>query len=291
MNLTHLLVERGIDPTEVIVLRHRAHEPELNKVLPWLAEERPSLFNAYQQTQGPKLEKAMTGTKYVASFLGQEPGKALFVGIYEIGETHPLTFEEFWKVPQYIELKAFGMTGWATNKGEAPCLWFDLRLTDHYADWKGRLVVKWPPPERAWWRRAHKNEFTVLAIHAENVLAERRPDWREIILTWEELKVLPASWRSALAEWRGIYFIYDQSDGKGYVGSAYGESNILGRWEGYGKTGHGGNRLLRQRNPRNFKFSILERLAPDLEGRDVIERESNWKARLHTRAPEGLNDN
>jgi hypothetical protein len=129
------LTEAGIDPSTVIVLRHRAHEPELNKVLPWLAEERPVLFNAYQQTQGPKLERAMTGASFVASLLGHEPGKALFVGIYAIGATRRLTFEQFWKVPAYTELKKFGMTGWATNQGQAPCLWFDLQLTEHYADY------------------------------------------------------------------------------------------------------------------------------------------------------------
>jgi len=291
MNFNHLLADRNIDPTTVIVLRHRAHEPELNKVLPWLAEERPTLFNAYQQTQGPKLEKAMTSASYVASFLGHEPGKALLVGIYSIGETRTLTFEQFWSVPEYIELKAFGMTGWATNQGKNPCLWFDLQLTEDYADWKGRLVIRWPPPERSWWRRAHKNDFTVLSIHEENTLAARKPDWRDIVLTWEELKVLPRSWRSALAEWRGIYFIHDQSDGKGYVGSAYGGANILGRWEGYAKTGHGNNRLLRKRDPRDFKFSILERVSPDMEADLVIRRESGWKERLHTRDPFGLNDN
>jgi hypothetical protein len=67
------------------VLRHRPHEHKLNKVLPWLAAERPELFNAYQQTQSKQLERAMkkmTGTGYVASFIGREPGKALFIGLY-----------------------------------------------------------------------------------------------------------------------------------------------------------------------------------------------------------------
>ena len=34
------------------------------------------------------------------------------------------------------------------------------------------------------------------------------------------------------AQWRGIYYIFDTSDAKGYVGSAYGEYNPLGRWLG-----------------------------------------------------------
>jgi hypothetical protein len=35
--------------------------------------------HAYQQTQGEKLEKAMTDAGYVASFIRREPGKALFI--------------------------------------------------------------------------------------------------------------------------------------------------------------------------------------------------------------------
>jgi len=59
MNLNDLLRGKGIDPRHVLVLRHRPNEPELNKVLPWLAAEEPGVFNAYQQTQGERVERAM----------------------------------------------------------------------------------------------------------------------------------------------------------------------------------------------------------------------------------------
>jgi len=73
MNLNDLLLGKGIDAQKVLVLRHRPSEPELNKVLPWLAAEKPNVFNAYQQTQGEKLEKTMKGARYVAAFIGHEP--------------------------------------------------------------------------------------------------------------------------------------------------------------------------------------------------------------------------
>ena len=76
MNLNDLLRGKGIDPEHVLVLRHRPTEPELNEVLPWLAAEKPEVFNAYQQTQGEKLEKAMLRASYVASFIGREAGRA-----------------------------------------------------------------------------------------------------------------------------------------------------------------------------------------------------------------------
>jgi hypothetical protein len=61
MKFGDLLTTGGIDPQQVIVMRHRPSEPELNKILPWLAADRPDVFNAYQQTQGEKVEKAMLG--------------------------------------------------------------------------------------------------------------------------------------------------------------------------------------------------------------------------------------
>lgn len=131
----------------------------------------------------------------------------------------------------------------------------------------------------------------VLAIHETSVLEASLPDWDQIELTWEELRVLPARWKAALSQWRGIYYIFDTALGKGYVGSAYGESNILGRWTTYAASGHGGNRHLKRCDPRDFRFTLLQRVSPDMEPQDIIRLENSWKQRLHTRAPFGLNDN
>jgi hypothetical protein len=116
------------------------------------------------------------------------------------------------------------------------------------------------------------------------------PPAEELTLAWEELKNLPSSWKSALAQWRGVYFILDRSDGKSYVGSAYGRDNIYSRWSNYAARGHGGNKQLRGRKPENFLFSILERVSPDMVPEEVIQKENHWKKRLHTREF-GLNDN
>jgi hypothetical protein len=294
MNFNDLLTRENIDPGRVLVLRHRPHEPGLNQVLPWLAAEKPDVFNAYQQTQGEKLEKTMAkmaGAGYVASFIGQQPGKALFVGLYSIDGTRGLTFEEFWQVPAYIEMRKHGMKGWTKEDRRSKVLWFELALTEFYAHWKGRLVVGWPPPERSWWRRAHRNDFPVLTILEDSELDAAMPEWNQIELTWDELSALPSRWRGVLSQWRAIYYIFDTADRRGYVGSAYGNENLLGRWQNYAADGHGGNRLLRGRDPKNFRFSILQRVSPDMEAADVVRLEASWKNRLHTRKPMGLNDN
>lgn len=296
MTLNDLLTAVSIPPEQVLVLRHRPKEPQLNKVLPWLAAEKPEVFNAYQQTQSEKLERVMSkmvGKGYIASFIGRKAGKALFIGLYQITAAHPLTFEQFWAVPAYQEMKTFGMKGWAADEAtfRQSVLWFDLTPLPQYADWKGKLIVGWPPPERSWWRRAHRNTMPLLAVREDSALDAAMPSRDELTLTWEELSVLPERWKNVIGQWRGVYYIYDTSDGKGYVGSAAGAENLLGRWLGYAVSGHGGNALLRGRDPKAFRFTILQRVSPDMDVADVSRLESTWKVRLHTRHPNGLNDN
>jgi hypothetical protein len=293
VNLTDLLHDQNIPPEQVLVLRHGPLEPELRKVLPWLAAEKPNVFNAYQQTQTVQVERAMTDAGYVVAFIGHEPGKALFVGLYSVKSFKPITPQKYWKIPANVELKEFGVKGFTKESSRSAILWFDLVLTDFYAHWKGKVVVGWPPLDKTWHRWAHKpkNTMPILAVHEDSLLDAAMPEWNSLDLTWDELCVLPQRWRAALAQWRGIYYIFDTSDGKGYVGSAYGEENLLGRWLNYAASGHGGNRLLRQRDSRNFRFTILERVSPDMDAADTIRLEATWKERLHTKQPFGLNDN
>ena len=179
------------------------------------------------------------------------------------------------------------MKGSTDNRKEV--IWFDLELLDIYRDWIGRLEIEWPGKERSWWRWANRNQFQIYAIHDHSRFNAEMPPWTELVLSWHELSVLPASWKAKLREWRGIYFIHDQSDGKGYVGSAYSSENILGRWQNYADRGHGGNKLLKKRQPEHFEFSILQRVSPDMEATEVINLESSWKKRLHS-IDHGLNE-
>jgi len=58
--------------------------------------------------------------------------------------------------------KKYDLKGFTNEEGPSSCLWFDLELTEFYAKWKGKLIVGFPPPERAFWQRAHKNNFSCL---------------------------------------------------------------------------------------------------------------------------------
>jgi hypothetical protein len=96
---------------------------------------------------------------------------------------------------------------------------------------------------------------------------------------------------------KGIYLISDAKTGTLYVGSAYNEKGIWGRWETYVKTnGHGNNKILRaliDDDPNygdNFRFSILMLLPQTITPDEAIEKERLFKRKLGTKTF-GLNLN
>lgn len=292
MLFNDLLSEEHIDPSGVLVLRHTPEERELRKTLPFLADAKPDIFNAYQQTQTRAVEAKMRRAQHVASFIGREKREleAVFVGLYKVGNHRPLTYEEFWKIPAYQEMKQrYGLRGFV--EGNRPSvLWFDLTITDFYKRWQGKLVIKWPRPAILFARFADRHKFPIHAILEDSALHEAMPEWNQCVFSSAKLSILPISWHNELRKWRGIYYISDQSDGKGYVGKAAGEDNIDGRWKRHLEVG-GDSVHLSERKLENFCFSILQRVSPDMIPDDVTKLEATWKDRLHTRWPEGLNDN
>ena len=291
MNLSYLLAEAGLDPATTLVMRHTPQEKQLARVLPWLAAEQPDLFNAYQQIQPPKAGRAMEKATFLVSGLGLPGARLLFAGVYRIGASRLVSRDEYWQMPGSQELRELGHDGFAEGSNYESMSSFDLELTNYLADWKGKLILGWPMPHILWYRMLDKAIMPVRSLLEESQFARALPDWTDLDLSWTELKVLPGNLRAALAQWRGIYFIFDRSIAKGYVGSASGQSNLLGRWENYGASGHGGNRLLQERDPENFRFTILQRVSPDMIQADIVAIENSWKERLHTRTPFGLNDN
>jgi hypothetical protein len=286
MELNDLLRREEIDPSTVLVFRHSPKEDALFKVMPWFITEKPHVFNAFQQTQSARVEKQLSRAEYVAAFFGHESDKAAFVGLYKRKGESLLTVEQLRKKPEHRELLKYGFDDSGPDR-----LWFDLILTDIYAQWKGRLIIQWPRPSLVWSRWADKNQLLVDAILGESVFSGALPHWREMVFSWSDLHVIPQRWIDVLSRWRGVYYIWDSRDRRGYVGSATGEQGLYQRWIDYAKSGHGGNKLLKLRKPKTFQFSILEWAAPDMEDGEILDREGMWKARLHTKSPDGLNDN
>lgn len=291
MNLNDILTKAGVDPATCLVLRHTPQEASLRRRFDWIASERPDLFNEYQAVQFPRVESAVSKAEWVAAFIGRPQKRAIFVGLYRKTDSSMIFKKQFWGEPKNQELRdTFGMKGWDKSDPRTKVLHFSLEEQQSLQPWKGRLVVDWPGSELSWFRWADRNDFAVHCIHETSELCERRPPPEDLLLTWSELRALPRSWKEAISEWRGIYLIYDTVDRMMYVGSAYGKENLYQRWTSYAKTGHGGNKHLKSRDPENFVFSILQLVPMDMAPQEVIQIENRWMNRLHTAHPNGLND-
>ena len=124
------------------------------------------------------------------------------------------------------------------------------------------------------------------------------PGFSNVLLPKHLLEIIVAqqieSWKSALASVAGVYLITDTKTGRHYVGSAYGEGGIWGRWVAYSGSGHGNNRILSEilqkegiNYSRHFQFSILETADTNASKNDVLVRESLWKNKLCSRECHG----
>ena len=289
MEFNDLLRKADIDPASVLIMRHRPSDPLLRKALRRLALEDEKSFIDYQSSHGPRTEAALKRVNFIASFVADGGNRALFVGLFGITGSEIVEGNRWLSNPT---LRGLVDVEVREQRARAEVIWFHQeRVLSFYPEWTGCLCIAWPPPERAWFRRAERNILPIIAIHEEQALVPRLADWDQLVFRWHQLNDLPRRHSDLLESWRGIYLIKDLQDGLCYVGSAYGQDNLLGRWLSYGRSGHGGNTLLRGRRAETFQFSILERLAETADPRQVIARENSWKMRLGTRTPYGLNAN
>lgn len=167
----------------------------------------------------------------------------------------------------------------------------------------GRAIVRFDKGFRASYLKGPKwaDHMEVVAIKEQRMTVGEFPGFNAVLLPLVTLRTVVgqeiASWKAALGNVAGVYVITDNSDGRHYVGSAYGGAGLWSRWAAYAKTGHGGNAELRallaekgSGHAENFQVSILE--VCDLNSSDefILGREGHWKAVLRTREF-GLNGN
>jgi hypothetical protein len=108
-----------------------------------------------------------------------------------------------------------------------------------------------------------------------------------------------SDWKGALKNIKGVYVIFDKSNGKKYIGSAYGDSGIWSRWSSYIGTGHGWNdeltTIIKNKGysyaEENFKLSLLEYRPMKTDDKEIIRRENYWKEVLLSRGSYGYNKN
>jgi len=167
-----------------------------------------------------------------------------------------------------------------------------------YDKYLGRLIVKFKNSSQNMVRKAVSviNDCEISQILPDTFDNDLFPGYDKVNITWQELSrvINKDNWKTALQNQKGVYLITDKSNGKNYVGSAYGENMILGRWKSYVKTGHGGNERLKKLTfdyiKENFKYSILDIYKSTTDDHTILERENWWKDVLESRKF-GYNEN
>jgi hypothetical protein len=168
---------------------------------------------------------------------------------------------------------------------------YEYEVLTEYEKYFGRLIVKYKNNSQTMIRLAtsvmHDCEIAQLLPHTfDNDIF---PGYEKVKLSWGELKrvIEKEGWKTALQNQKGVYLITDISTGKMYVGSAYGENMILGRWNSYIRSGHGENVALKnipfEYIQKNFEYSILDIFKSTIDDITVINREVWWKSVLKTR--------
>ena len=175
---------------------------------------------------------------------------------------------------------------------------YEYQDLPEYKKYVGRLIVKFKNKAQTMIRNAESviDDCYVSQILPDTFDNDLFPGYEKINISWDEMKrVLEKdNWKTALQNQKGVYLLTDKSNGKMYVGSAYGENMILGRWRAYLANGHGGNvglkKLTFDHIKQNFKYSILDIYKSTTDDQIIIDRESWWKEVLQTRKF-GYNEN
>ena len=194
--------------------------------------------------------------RYIAMFAPGHGTTAIFLGLTYISSVIPnneLGSKHLKMLQQY----------------KLPEKWFEksvryqLDFIDTMYDLSERLIIEWGKSTVSW---VQKQDKPVIEIRAKHSIGEFI-SYDDVQLSYKALVQLNnntnanPTWLNALSSVNGVYLIQHQIDGQMYVGSAYGVDGIWGRWKTYAQTGHGGNKLLKELNPDEFIFSILE-IAP-----------------------------
>jgi hypothetical protein len=272
MNIKELLKLRGLDTSANIKLvRHQDARYDLDELY------REGHLEVYQSLQG----RAVFECKYVVSFVGLEKNRAKFIGVYEVKGR---------KLLDEVELPGGSPLYQQFSVG---CeFWYELEKIPGFEDLVDRVVIDWGKSARSWHQRLTEKE--VIEVLSKGYVKEF-PGFLDFVITYDELVEIVNNrdanrvWHNMLCSVAGVYLIVDSLTGQQYIGSAYGKRGILGRWVAYAKSGHGGNKKLREllsSGPgyaRNFRFTILQTLDKSLTDREVIRFEERYKAKLGSR--------
>ena len=168
---------------------------------------------------------------------------------------------------------------------------YERKAQCEFEKYIGRVIIQYKNKSQNLIRNATSvmDECVVHQILSNEFNNDLFPGYENVNVSWKNLKRLinNNAWKTALENQKGVYLLTDKSNGKMYVGAAYGENMIHGRWRAYVRTGHGGNVDLKKLGfeyiKENFSYSILEIYKSTIDDNTILARENWWKSVLQTR--------
>jgi len=284
MHLSELVKMRGFDPnTKIKLVRHKDANYDIKRLY------KTNQLDFYQSTQS---KNVFDNCDYIMSFIGDEGTKAIYIGTYKKISVEKLTDDLIPPEYPYID----------DDLKREDHFYYKLEKTDLLDDLIDRLVIDWGKSAISWyqWFNA-KNDKKVVEILPKGYVRDFS-GFDNVLLSFDELEKIiknkdaNRNWHDMLRSVAGIYLIIDTQTGMQYIGSAYGEEGILGRWKDYVQTKHGGNMVLVDlitvdpERYKKFEFSILQTLPRSMNKDLVIRTEQLYKRKLGSRAF-GLNGN
>ena len=172
----------------------------------------------------------------------------------------------------------------------------NVSIEEKYKNFFGRLIIKLNKGNTfsgfVFWLRnmmEKHNNIEVKEILPVLYNGEIFEGYDKVNLSFEKLKdilynKLSPTYYNALEKITGVYALTDISNGKIYIGSAYGNKGVAGRWLEYIDTKHGWNQELiklyeldNKYFEKNFQFTLLEYFNSTYDEQKIIEREQYYK--------------
>lgn len=168
---------------------------------------------------------------------------------------------------------------------------YEYEVLSDYEKYFGRIIIRFKNKSQNMVRKAKSviDDCEIVQILPDVFDNDIFPGYDKVNISWNELSrvITKDNWKTALRSQKGVYLITDTSNGKMYVGSAYGNDMLLNRWQSYVKTGNGGNKDLKELDFQyikdNFRYSILDIFKSTTDEKTIIKRENWWKETLLSR--------
>ena len=280
LTFTDILRKAGLDPSKVKLIRHSLTDKvfkacyDASKVYDYTCHQKAGFSKGYD---------------FWAVFISGSGTYAVFYALYKANGSIPETLEMVQE--RLPKEEAEGYTG--------QCVFFDLEHAKQLEEYEGRLTIDWGKSTLMWHQKG-TTEKPIIAIQPDK--KKPFPGFEDLILTYDQLLEITTnrdiydSWRAALSSVSAIYLIVDRETGKQYVGSAYGDDGLWGRWSCYTDTLHGNNKQMKElicdhpERYHSFQFSVLQILPTTMPPDEVVAIEARYKKKLLS-IPFGMNEN